>query len=83
MGYGFGILGCGLMCFDDFVGLGLWVWVHGSGFAGLRSWTIDVIGVDRRLDRYHQRESLRGREREKMKKIKTKKNYIDIWYIVI
>ena len=82
MGYGFGILGCGLMCFDDFVGLGLWVWVHGSGFAGLRSWTIDVIGVDRRLDRYHQRGSLRGREREKLKKIKTKKNYIDIWYIV-
>ena len=46
----------------------LWIWVHGFGFAGLCSWIIDVIGVDRRLDRSHRRWSLRGRERERRRK---------------
>ena len=46
----------------------LWIWVHGFGFAGLCSWIIDVIGVDRRLDRSHRRGSLRGRERERRRK---------------
>ena len=31
------VVGCGLMCSGDFVGLGLWVWVCGSGFIGLHS----------------------------------------------
>lgn len=32
------VVGCGLMCFDDFVGLSSWVWVCGSGFMGLGPW---------------------------------------------
>ena len=68
MGYEFGILGHGMMCSGNFV--------------GLRSWIIDVIGVDCLLDRSHQRGSSRGREgeketvrpkKERKKKIKTKK----------
>ena len=39
------------MCSHDFLGLGLWVWVHGFGFMSLRSWIIDVIGVDCWVDR--------------------------------
>ena len=50
VGYGFGVLGRGLMCSGDFMGLGLWVWVHGFGFVGLHSWIINVTGVDRRID---------------------------------
>ena len=60
------VVGRGLMCFGDFVGLGLWVWVHGFGFMGLGSWVyvhgsltwpawivklIGLISVGHRLDR--------------------------------
>ena len=38
------------MCSSDFVSLSLWVWFHGFGFMGLRSWIIDVTGVDHRVD---------------------------------
>ena len=32
------VMGRGLMCSSDFVGLDLWVWVHGSRFVSLGSW---------------------------------------------
>ena len=44
-------------CGSEFMGLGLWVWVHGSGFVGLHWWIIDVTGMDRWLDRSHWRGS--------------------------
>ena len=50
VGYGFGVLGRGLMCSSDFMGLGLWVWVHRSRFVGLRSWIIDMTNTDRRVN---------------------------------
>jgi len=55
--------GCGPTRWFDFMGLGLWVWVHGFGFVGLGSWVwvrgsstwsawiIKLTDVDRRLDR--------------------------------
>ena len=69
VGYGFGILGCGLMCFDDFVDLSSWVWVcrfvfvdHRRDRRGSSTWSVSSARVIER-----------EREREKTKKIKTKK----------
>ena len=72
VGYGFGILGCGLMCFDDFVDLSSWVWVcrfvfvdHRRDRRGSSTWSVSSARVIER-----------EREREKTKKIKTKKKII-------
>ena len=44
------VVGRGLMCSGDFVGLSSWVWVCEFGFMGLGLWIIDVTGVDRQVD---------------------------------
>ena len=51
VGYGFGILGCGLMCSGDFMGLSSWVWVCGSLM--WPAWIVELTNVDRRLDWSH------------------------------
>ena len=51
VGYGFGILGCGLMCSGNFMGLSSWVWVCGSLM--WPAWIVELTNVDRRLDWSH------------------------------
>ena len=75
VGYGFGILGCGLMCFDDFVGLGSWVWV--CRFAFVDHWR------DRRRSSTWSVSSARVIEREREREDEKNKNKEKLyWYLV-
>ena len=60
VGYGFGILGRGLMCSRDFMDLSSWVYVR--ELSTWLVWIIELTDIDRRLDRSHRRGSLRRRE---------------------